>query len=849
MTDIQLTDDRLSEESAQAVRADGPHAFEALRLADVSKSFPGVRALSEVSLSASAGEVHALVGENGAGKSTLMAIASGALAADSGTVTIGGQVLAEASPERAREYGLGIVRQDPALLPDLTVAENMAIAIGLKRVGGLGQAVAWAQQRLDSWEMGIDARSRVADLAVEHRFIVEITKALALEPRVLVLDEPTEHLGQEETGRLFARIRQVTAAGAAVVYISHRIPEVRLIADRITVLRDGQTQGTFDASAVDEQQIVERIIGRSLDTVFPVKGHIAGSIGARDMLEVTDLHGGRVRDISLSVKGGEIVGIAGVQGNGQAGLLRSLAGLEPVHGRVRVAGAAVRAGSNHAAAHAGIAYIPADRHGEGVFLPLSLAENIVARTLPATSTGGVVRERRVAEIAVEQIRRLTIRAASHRAAISSLSGGNQQKAVMARTLLARPKVLLAEEPTQGVDAGARVDIYRYLREVADSGAAVVIMSSDGVELEGMCDRVLIMSRGRIVAELSGADVREEDITRAAVTASAAAEHRAASRDRGSGFRRFLRGDNSPSAILGVFFVAFGIAISAINPDYASGFNIANLLFAVSPLIFVGCAQQVVVLGSGFDLSIGSLMGFLVVVASFWITDGGAVGLGFAAIILAAATVGVVNGVLIARLNVNPIVMTLAMAMGLQGIYLALRSTPGGVISGSVTNAVEAQIGPVPVAVIIAVAVALLLELLVRRTKWGVDLRAVGSRQDAAERLGVRARGVRLRSYVAGALLVLPAGVLLMAQVGIGDGNTGQTYTLSSVTVVVLAGASIFGGRGSFIGIVIAALFVEEVLSASTFLGLSQAWAYWLPGIITLGAAVLYAQFRRVRGIR
>ena len=848
MTDIQLRGNPLPGDSARPARADQPQAAEALRLEGVSKSFPGARALSEVSLSASAGQVHALVGENGAGKSTLMAIASGALTADSGRVTICGHVLAEASPELAREYGLGIVRQNPALLPDLTVAENMAVAVGLKRVGGLGRAAAWTQQRLDPWEMGINAKSRVADVAVEQRFIVEISKALALEPRVLILDEPAEHLGQEETERLFARIRQLTAAGTAVVYISHRIPQVMQIADRITVLRDGQTQGTFEASAVDEQQIVERIIGRSLETVFPAKNGALGSAGAAAVLEAASLRGSRVRDISLSVRAGEIVGLAGVQGNGQAELLRSLAGLEPVHGSVRVAGSAVRAGSNYAAARAGVAYIPADRPGEGIFPPLPLGENIVAATLPEASVAGVVRDRRVADIAVEQIRRFTIRAASHRSAISSLSGGNQQKAVLARALLTRPKVLLAEEPTQGVDAGARVDIYRHLRDAADSGAAVVILSSDGVELEGLCDRVLIMSRGRIVAELTGDDVREEDITRAAVTADSALERGAATRGGRGGFRRFLRGDTSPAAVLGIFLVAFAAVISATNPDYLSRFNLANLLFAAAPLIFVGCAQQVVVLGSGFDLSVGSLMGFLVVIASFWIVDGGPIGLGFAAVILAAIGVGVVNGVLIARLNVNPIITTLAMSMGLEGVYLALRATPGGSISGAVTNAVEEQIGPVPVALIVAVVIALLLELLLRRTTWGVHLRAVGSRRDAAEQLGVRSRAVRFRSYVAGALLVLPAGILLMAQVGVGDGSTGQTYTLSSITIVVLAGASIFGGRGSFVGILAAALFVEEVLSASTFLGLSQAWAYWLPGIITLGAAIFYAQLRRVRRI-
>ncbi|GAA1955315.1 hypothetical protein GCM10009798_13190 [Nocardioides panacihumi] len=816
-----------------------------LELTGIGKSFPGVRALHDVSFRVRAGEVHALVGENGAGKSTLMAVASGALAPDEGEVRIGGEPLAVASPHLARDLGLGIVRQDPALLPHLTVAENMAVGVGYRRVGGLRRAGRWAAAQLEPWGMRIDPRDRVEDLSMEQRFVVEIVKALALQPRVLVLDEPTEHLNLDEVQRLFGRVRELAEHGTGIVYISHRIPEVKQIADRITVLRDGQVRGTFDADDVDEQQIVERVIGRSLDAVFPDRPTLPEH--AAEQLVVSGLSSGEFSDVSLTVRAGEIVGLAGVQGNGQAALLQAIAGIRPATGEVTVSGRRVGSGSARASG-AGIVYVPADRHGQGVFLPLPVSENIVSRVLDEVSTGGLVSEHRTEAVAREQIGRLGIKTPSPRTPISSLSGGNQQKAVMARTLLAQPRVLLAEEPTQGVDAGARVDIYAILRRAADDGAAVVVLSSDGVELEGLCDRVLIMSRGSIVQELRGEEVTEEAIARAALT-STTVRARAERRDRGrssGGLSRWLTGDHSPSAVLALLFVALGVVVSLHSSTYLSQFNLNSLLFMTAPLLFVGLAQQVVVLGAGFDLSVGPLMGFLVVIASFWIVEGGNLYAGMLLMVLAALGVGAVNALLVTWWRVNPVVATLATYMALQGLYLSLRSTPGGVIFPAIATKLQSTVGFVPVVTIVAVVVGLGLEVALRRTRWGVSLRAVGSRQDAAERLGIRVRLVRAGSYVLCSLLVLPAGFIMMSQIGIGDGRPSLSYTLSSVTVVVLAGASIFGGRGSFLGVIAAAFLVQQVVNVSPFLGLSQAWSYWLPGLITLGAAILYARLRQGR---
>lgn len=829
--------------SAPAEEGHSPHLATVLAMAGIGKSFPGVRALDDVSFDVRAGEVHALVGENGAGKSTLMAVASGALAADEGMIRIGDAELTHAQPELARSLGLGIVRQHPALLPDLTVAENMALGVGYRRAGGLGRAARWAAGVLEPWEMDIDPRARVADLSMERRFIVEIAKALVLEPKVLILDEPTEHLNLDEVGRLFDRVRSLAAHGTGVVYISHRIPEVKEIADRITVLRDGQTRGTFPADSLNEEQIVERVVGRRLETVFPAKGSVAADAPVR--LSLDGLRGPGFAETTLEVRAGEIVGLAGVQGNGQPELIRALAGLSPSSGGLSVDGVAVGRG-NAAAARAGVVYVPADRHSEGIFQPLSVGENIVARTLHRVSRLGLVSDARVTAVAEAQIQSLAIKTPSAETAIRSLSGGNQQKAVMARTLLAEPKVLLVEEPTQGVDAGARVEIYAILRDAAAAGAAVVVLSSDGVELEGLCDRVLIMSRGTVVEELTGETISEEAIAHAALTSTTLRSHAATSGSTGR-LRRWLAGDHSPAAVLVAIVALLGLAVGLHNSDYLSSFNLNNLLLLVAPLLFVAMAQHVVVLGAGFDLSVGPLMGFLVVIASFWIVDGGDLVVGLLLMVLGALGVGVLNGVLVTWFRVNPVVATLAVYMALQGIFLSLRATPGGTIFPSIAADIQAHFGAVPLVTVIAVAFALLLELALRRSRWGVELRALGSDPDAAERLGVRVRLVRFSSYVVCSLLVLPASIIMMAQIGIGDGRPGVGYTLSSVTVVVLAGASIFGGRGSFLGLIAAAVLAQQLVNVTPFLNLSPSWGYWLPGLITLAAAVLYAQLRRTHG--
>ena len=533
-----------------------------LELVGVRKRYPGVDVLQGVSFSALPGEVHALLGENGAGKSTLMGIAAASVEADDGNVVVGGERMSPWTPALARRHGVAMVYQHPALLPDLTVAENLQIALSEQiREQGRG-ARAWMQDQLELIGCSAPLSARVDEISVAQRQLVELAKALALEPRVLILDEPTAPLGLEMVNRMFTRVREATARDVAVVYISHRLPEVREIADVVTVMRDGEVRKTAPMNELSDDEILRLIIGRTVSTAFPPKRTKAPDGGAA--LSVQDLSGQGFTNVSLDVQPGEIVGLAGIAGNGQSDVLRALAGLESASGQVRLGDRTLPLGRAHKMHASGVAYLPSDRHNEGLEMTLSVRENAVLSSLPQFASHGLMSRRREQE-RVDRIRdSLNIRTATTESPVSALSGGNQQKVVLARALLAEPALILAEEPTQGVDAGARIEIYRILRDVAESGIPMVLVVVGRARARGLCDRILVFSRGEVIAELAGEDVNEANMARAIVTATTHRRHeeverRVASSVRRSGaVRRFARGDYAPALALLAVIVALRV---------------------------------------------------------------------------------------------------------------------------------------------------------------------------------------------------------------------------------------------------------------------------------------------------
>jgi len=492
-----------------------------LELRSVSKAFQGVRALRSVSFDLRAGEVHALVGENGAGKSTLIRIVTGAHSLDEGELWLGGEKVGDYNPRIAHARGVAAIYQQPALFPDLTVAENLGIAL---EPGTGFRWIRWGARReraqglLRRVGARIDPDRLVSELSMPEQQLVEIAKALGAGARVLIMDEPTASLTPEDVGRLSGLVRALRSEGVGVLYISHRLEEIFDLADRVTILRDGEVVGTHEIGSVDRGKMIRMMVGRDVTAEYPVA--VEGRGGIR--LEVKDLRcrEAGIEGVTLHARAGEVVSVAGLVGAGRTELARVLFGITPKDGgEILIDGVSVAVGSPRDAISAGLCYLPEDRRRHGVVGEMSVVENMGLAVLSRMFPWGWIRGETELELATRYVKDLGVKPASAYAPAGSLSGGNQQKVALARWLAAGPRVLILDEPTQGVDVGAKSEIHRIVRGLADSGMAVIVISSDLTEVLGMGDRVLVMARGRIVKEYTRAEATAEGVMRSALVES------------------------------------------------------------------------------------------------------------------------------------------------------------------------------------------------------------------------------------------------------------------------------------------------------------------------------------------
>jgi ribose transport system ATP-binding protein len=490
-------------------------------MAGVSKRYGGVRALEQADLVVAPGRIHAILGENGAGKSTLIKIMAGVVAPDEGRMTLEGREVSFASPAAANAAGIACIFQELSLIPDLSVADNIAISDPPRRFGLIDRrrqrAIAEEALRRAGAE-DIHPLALVKDLPLSRRQMVEIAKALARRPRILILDEATSALTAADVSKVFVVLKRLRAEGLALLYISHRMHEIAELADECSVFRNGQKVATYAAGAKSDSEVVELMIGREYRHVFPPKPARRAEAGP-PLLEARDLSwSGRLRDISFSVRAGEIVGLGGLDGQGQRELLLALFGvLRRCAGSVLIDGEPVSIASPTAAKaeRIGMALIPEDRKTEGLMLPMSVGDNLTFAAFASISRGGLIdgaRERRLVD---EMIALLAIRGAGPEMPVGALSGGNQQKVVIAKWLMNRPRIVLLNDPTRGIDVGTKQEMYALLRKLADGGAAILFYSTDYDELIGCCDRVLVMYDGFVKRELAG-----EEITQKALIASA-----------------------------------------------------------------------------------------------------------------------------------------------------------------------------------------------------------------------------------------------------------------------------------------------------------------------------------------
>lgn len=831
-----------------------------LAVETVNKGFPGVQALRDVSFDVLPGEILGLVGENGAGKSTLMRILAGVYQPDSGVIRLRGQPIRIGSPAEAQRLGISMVYQDTRLVGDLDVVQN--VWLGRELTGSLGLIDRAEMERetialLRRLGVALDPRRLVSSLSVAERQIVELARALKNNASVLILDEPTSALDVTEVQRLFSILRDLRDQGTSIIFISHRLPEVLELTDRVTVLKDGEVVTTRATATTTPEDLVALMVGQQeISVAFPDKALETGPV----RLEVHDLTSpGHFEHVSFTVGRGEIVGLGGIEGEGQREIIRALFGLLPATGTIQLDGEAVSLRSPAAAIAQGIVYLSNDRRGESLMLPHSIRENVVLPHLSAWGRMGVTDAERERTAVATTVARLRIRTPSAEQPVELLSGGNQQKVVVGRWLLAQPRVYIFDEPTQGVDVGTKLELYRLIRHLASEGAAVLFLSSEATELRGVCDRIMVVADGHIVSIVTGDDMVEEQIVGSAVTAArqnaGRNERRAAGTGRISSLGWAVRQWGSP-----LFVVLLILALGGITRQRSQYFltsnNLSDLAIQVVPLALVAMGQMAVILVGGIDLAVGPTMSLTTAIASHLIVSEatGSILAGSLACIATGLGVGLANGLLIRVGRMPDLLATLATYSIVFGLALVVRPSPGGLVSLSFMDRVTQRLGVVPLIAILTLVLYVLGEVILVRTRAGSALYATGSNQEAAFVAGIAVARVRMAAYLFCGLMAALAGLVITARIGSGDPQSGTSFTLASITAVVVGGTSIFGGRGTLVGTLAGSILVLEMQNALNQLHVSAYYQYIWTGVLTLLAVAFYSvreqglDLRRLRSL-
>ena len=825
----------------------------------VSKQYGPVTALSEMSLTVRAGEVRALVGENGSGKSTFVGIVSGTVVPNTGTVTVAERTLTKHLPVESQTAGVLTVFQDGSLLPTLSVAHNLYIGTPAAQRPKYRDIDSWAVGRFAEYELDLDPTLKVSALAPGDRQILEIVRAVMAKPRLLLLDESTSALDASGVDKVIDLMRLAAIQGSGVLFVTHRLAEVFRVADTVSILRDGHFVGTHAASDVSPKQIVELMAGTKVEMEFPAR--VPLDPAAKDVLTAAQLTGEKFGPVDLTLHAGQILGIAGADGNGQQQLLRGLASLGVTGGTVTSGGTEMR--NYRQATNEGIVFLSGDRKNESLFQAISIRENMTAGVLSKLSTAGVVSASAEGRFVKKQISDFGIRLRTPSQPPSSLSGGNQQKIAISKALATKPTVFLIDEPTQGVDVRSRMDIYRFIRACADAGNAVVIVSSDASELAGFADRIIVMSRGQVIEEMPGLGSDEGSIVGAFAVESRVVEGdgepasepiagvdpvaeqpgATVKAARSSRLPRWVRNEETTRlAVLALLMLAIGAVTAMQNPTFLTELSLKNVLFIATPLTAVAIAQYFVLLVGGIDVSVGATMSLSVVVMSFVVNTGGMLPNLFIAIgaaIMLGVVVGLINAWLVERMKLSAVIATIATLGIVTGVALTLRPTPGGAISYELMSGITRSIGIFPIALLVLAVLVIVGDILLRRTGFGLRVRAVGINGLYADRLGIRATAIRSGAYVLCAVLAAIAGVLLAAQVGIGDASVGEIYTLLAIAAPVIGGASLLGGRGTLIGALLGAVLLALLMTLATVLRISQGVNLLFIGGVTLIALLTY----------
>ena len=872
-----------------------------LQIAGIHKHFSGIAALSNASLTVGRGEVHALIGQNGAGKSTLIKILTGYYAKDAGEIVFDGQVFEVHSPNAAQTNGISTIYQEINLIPYRSVAENIFLGREHRQFGLLNwrRMEAEAEELLLRFNLKIDVHQPLSRYSTAIQQMVAIARAVSFQAKLVIMDEPTSSLDDHEVSVLFEVIQQLKSSGVSVIFVSHKLDELYVVCERVTVMRDGRTVLAGSLGSLSKLDLVTTMIGRALDSATGEQtGFTPGSDPAliekgEPLLRVRDLSVGRkVTSANLDLRSGEIVGLAGLLGSGRSEIARTIFGAESASaGEMKYEGAAFAPKSPATAISSGIGFCTEDRKTDGIVPEMSVRENLTLALLPHLAQAGVVNDEAQRSVVAKFIKTLEIKCSSPEQPIRELSGGNQQKVLLARWLCLNPKLLILDEPTRGIDVGAKREIQTLISALAADGLGVLMISSEMEELVEGSDRVFVLREGRTVAEFRDHPISEDAIMAAMADGTSALKSTAVIAAPDGTLRRdaarsingitpvdapprdvkpFLPSDERTKHVpvetkerrLAVWSGRMrreGVLIAlvaligfnlAFTPHFLSWQTFNVNLTQVCNIVIVGVGMTLVIGTGGIDLSVGSLMAIAgalapIIFQNKIVSLPSALGIGLAFLIpvLVAGAFGWFNGWLITRFRIQPIVATLILFIAGRG--LAQVSTNGNLQAFNAPAFQVIGLGRpfgVPVQALIMVSVVAIAAWMLRFTIFGRELLAAGGNEEAARLAGVPVNRIKRMVYMISGLCAGMAGLIVIAINSSSDANlVGLGMELDAIAAVSVGGTPFTGGRASVIGTLIGALIIQLVRYTLLANGIPDAAALVVKAAIIVGAVFIQAK--------
>jgi rhamnose transport system ATP-binding protein len=834
----------------------------------VSKSFGGTVAVDDVSFGLRSGEVLALLGENGAGKSTCVKLLAGVYRPDRGHTFLEGSPVDLHSPLQAHRHGIAVMHQHPGLFDHLSVAENIFMGnVRKNRFGWLDHSGMRreAARLLEVVGLSVDPDESLGRLRTSERQLVEIAKAISVAARVLIMDEPTAALSQREVIRLFDVVSALRKRQVAMMFVSHRMDEIYRIADRVAVLRDGRLVAVTRVDQMPRNRAVQLMVGRPLSEMYP---SLDSGFGA-PILKVDGLtRSGVFSEVSFTLRAGEILGFGGLVGSGRTEIARVLFGVDqPSSGTVKIANQAVSFRSPSDAMKAGIAYVSEDRIGQSLIMDFGILTNASLPVIDQATHLGLVQNRRELALVKPHLDRLRLRFRRYDQPVSTLSGGNQQKVVLSKWLGMTPRVILFDEPTQGVDVRTKAEVHAMIADLARQGIAIVLISSELPELVSMCHRILVLKEGRVTGEFDRSEASQEKIMRAATGVALDQkpfEEVPANESSGLGtdcaiaqrvqrpkagrprlFSLLSKGLIRRELGLIIAMAAVVIPVSAINPRMLSGPNLIAIAMDAALLSIVAAGQMLVLITRNIDLSVASVIGLAAYISASTLRTHPGLNILFAVALACAVGLGcgIINGLVVTFGRVPAIVVTL----GTLALYRGLDSLAA---HGTQISADQVPVGwldltagsfaGVPGVAIIAAAVLLILGFLLRYFSVGRELFAIGSNPDGARLIGVRVQRRVIAAFACAGLLAGFDGALWASRYATIDARVASGFELTVIAAVVVGGVGIRGGSGTILGIALGGLTLLVIRNGLTLVRVDPLWLQGVYGLVILGAITIDA---------